>query len=82
MLRRYAHGALLTGYRRHEALLVLTLAGLGLAAGTLWEMVEWAYDLLEPGDAILGKTDTMVDLTMDLIGSVAGGLLALRILRK
>lgn len=82
VLALHAYGALLTGRRRHEVLLVLTLAGLGLAAGALWEMVEWAYDLLGPGDTILGKTDTMVDLTMDLIGGVTGGLLTLRMLRQ
>lgn len=42
VLALYAYGALLTGRRRHEVLLVLTLAGLGLAPGALWEMAEWA----------------------------------------
>jgi hypothetical protein len=44
VLSLYAYGALLTGRRRHEILLVLTIAGLGLALGTIWEMGEWAYD--------------------------------------
>lgn len=36
----YGYGTILTGRRRHEALLVLTVPGFGLALGTLWEMVE------------------------------------------
>lgn len=82
VLALYAYGALLTGRRRHEVLLVLTLAGLGLAFGTLWEMVEWVYDLLVPGNAIFGKQDTMVDLTLDAVGGVAAGILSLSMLKE
>lgn len=82
VLALYAYGALLTGRRRHEVLLVLTVAGLGLALGTLWEMTEWAYDQLVGVNAILGKKDTMIDLTLDAVGGLAGGLLSLRIFGK
>lgn len=82
VLALYAYGTLLTGRRRHEVLLVLTVAGLGLALGTLWEMVEWVYDLATPSNTILNKTDTMIDLTLDLIGGVIGGFTGLRMLRK
>lgn len=77
VLALYAYGALLTGHRRHEVLLVLTLAGLAIALGTLWEMVEWVYDLITPSNSILGKTDTMIDLTMDMIGGVLSGIVSL-----
>ncbi len=79
-LALYAYGALLTGRRRHELLLILTIAGLGLALGTLWEMVEWAYDQAVPSNAILEKSDTMTDLVLDLIGGLAGGFVSLRML--
>ncbi len=82
VLALYAYGALLTGRRRHEVLLVLTLAGLGLALGTLWEMVEWVYDLLVATDAIQDKTDTMIDLSMDALGGVIAGFVSLRMLGK
>ncbi len=82
VLALYAYGALLTGRRRHEALLVLTLAGLGVALGVLWEMIEWAFDLIEPGDVILDKRDTMIDLIMDAIGGLAAGIGGLIMLRR
>lgn len=82
VLALHAYGALLTGRRRHEALLVLTLAGLGLAFGALWEMFEWAYDQIVAADAILGKRDTMVDLTLDAAGGVVAGCLGVRMLRQ
>lgn len=82
VLALYAYGALLTGRRRHEVLLVLTLAGLGIACGTLWEMVEWGYDLLVPGNAILGKKDTMIDLTLDAVGGLVAGCIGVRMLMR
>ena len=33
----YAYGVVLTGRRRYAVLLVLTIAGLGLTLGILWE---------------------------------------------
>lgn len=82
VLALYSYGALLTGRRRHEILLILTLAGLGIALGVLWEMVEWVYDLLTPSNSILGKTDTMIDLTMDMIGGVLSGIVSVRMLAR
>lgn len=37
---------------------------------------------LTPSGSILGKQDTMVDLTMDLIGGLVAGLVSLRMLRE
>lgn len=72
ILALYAYGALLTGRRRHKVLLGLTVAGMGLALGTIWEMIEWAYDLGTAANSIQGKWDTMLDLCMDAAG---GGVL-------
>lgn len=82
VLALYAYGVVLTGRRRNEALLVLAVAGLGLAAGTIWEMWEWLYDLYVAGNAILGKTDTMIDLLLDLAGGIVAGLVSLPMLRS
>ena len=82
LLALYAYGTVLTGRRRYEALLVLAVAGLGLAAGTIWEIWEWLYDLYTEADSILGKTDTMIDLCLDLAGSLLAGLVSLPLLRS
>ena len=82
VLALYAYGALLTGRRRHEVLLVLTIAGLGVALGVLWEMVEWGFDLVEPGNVIRDKADTMTDLVLDAAGGLLAGILSLIMLRK
>ena len=82
LLALYAYGTVLTGRRRYEALLVLAVAGLGLAAGAIWEVWEWLYDLFTTNNSILGKTDTMIDLCLDLAGSTLAGIVSLPLLRS
>ena len=83
VLALYAYGTLLTGRRRHEVLLVLTIAVLGLGLGTLFELVEWIYDsVFTPGNFILGKWDTMIDLSLNLAGGVIAGIVGLIMLRR
>lgn len=82
LLALYAYDIILTGHRRHEVLLVVAVAALGLAAGTIWEILEWLYDLYTEADSILGKTDTMVDLCLDLGGGVLAGIASLPMLRS
>ena len=61
-----------------NAAFVVLLAGLGIAIGALWEVAEWAFDAIAPGDVIKGKNDTLIDVLMDTAGAVAAALLALR----
>lgn len=58
-------------------LAVLLVASVGLAIGALWEVAEWAFDQLAPGDVIKGKYDTVIDIIMDAIGSVLAGIATL-----
>ena len=69
-------GVVLTGRRTHPLLFILVLVGFGLGLGAAWEVAEWAYDQLTPGNAILGKADTISDLIMDTLGALAAGALA------
>ena len=78
----YGYGAVLTGAREHGLLLVLAIAGVGMALGALWEIWEWAYDQFVRPNAILGKTDTIVDLIMGTVGALAAGYLCLRALKR
>lgn len=60
----------------HAVWVVLAIASLGLAVGVLWEVAEWAYDQWAAGNAVKGKTDTIVDLIADTAGAVVGGCLS------
>ncbi len=54
---------------------VLAVTSFGIAIGALWEVAEWAFDLVQPGNAIQGKTDTIIDIIMDTSGALlAAGL--------
>jgi hypothetical protein len=71
----------LGGGAGQEVLLVLTIASVGLAVGALWEVAEWGFDQVAPGDVIKGKNDTIIDIVMDTIGAVLAGLVSLAFLR-
>ena len=71
----------LRGGRGRGALVVLMLASVGLAIGALWEVAEWGFDRIAPGDVIKGKHDTIIDIVMDTLGALAAGAASLRFLR-
>lgn len=54
--------------------MVITLA-LGLAFGACYEVYEWAVDNWLGGNLYISESDTALDLTIDAIGSAAGGVL-------
>src|SRR5829696_8183840 len=77
----------LHSYFTFSLTLVLSIAGLGLACGTVWEIAEWGYDQTVSSEAIYGTTlpitdmsDSMTDLIMNLAGSLAAGITSLRML--
>lgn len=78
----YGYGVVLTGARDHGLLLVLAIAGLGISLAAVWEVWEWIYDQLVMPNAILGKTDTIIDMVMGTVGSLAAGYVCLRTLRR
>lgn len=60
----------------------LAVAGLGLALGTVWELVEYGADAVLGTDMSLGYGDTMGDLVADAAGAVgAAALLTWRVAR-
>jgi glycopeptide antibiotics resistance protein len=64
-------------------LLVISLAGLGLAAGALWEVYEWIRDIMFPEENLtVGKVDTMVDLIFDTLGALLGATVAVVLIRR
>lgn len=78
----YAYGVVLTGADRHGFLLMLAIGGLGLALGALWEVAEWTYDQFVRPNAILPKTDTIIDLIADTAGALVAGIVRLNMVRK
>ncbi len=72
----------LQGGRGHDALLVLVIASVGLAIGALWEVAEWGFDRIAPGDVIKGKHDTIVGIVMDTFGALGAGLAGLKFLQS
>ncbi len=77
LLALLLYGDVLSGVRRSPILLVLIVASLGIAIGALWEIAEWVYDQMVPENAILGKTDTMIDLILDSLGALAAGIVGI-----
>ena len=71
----------LRGGRGRDVLVVLMIASVGLAIGALWEVAEWAFDRIAPGDVIKGKHDTIIDIVMDTAGAVLAGLASLTFLK-
>ena len=82
LLALLLYGRVLTGARMHSVLFVLAVAVLGGGIGALWEIAEWGYDQLVPENAILGKTDTVIDMILDTMGSLAAGLVSLWMIRS
>lgn len=70
------YGMVLSGAGSHPILFILTAASLGVAVGVLWEIAEWGYDQMVAGNVIKGKTDTMLDLIVDALGSVVAGIVS------
>jgi hypothetical protein len=71
----------LRGGDGNGALLVLLIASVGVAAGAVWEVMEWIFDRIAPGDVIKGKNDTIIDIVMDTVGALLAGLASLGFLR-
>ena len=70
------YGSMLTLFRSHRRLYLLTIISFGIAIGALWEIFEWVTATINSLD------DTIVDLIMDTIGAIAASLLSLRALQE
>ena len=67
---------MLTLFRNHRLLYLVTIISFGIAIGALWEIFEWVTATINSLD------DTIVDLIMDTIGAIAASLLSLRALQE
>ncbi len=71
----------LRGGHGRDVLVVLVIASVGLAIGALWEVAEWAFDRIAPGDVIKGEHDPIINIVMDTAGAVLAGLASLTFLK-
>jgi uncharacterized membrane protein YjdF len=80
-LALFVFGRVLRRERGRDFLIVLLIACVGIALGALWEVAEWGFNRIAPGDVIKGKHDTLVDILMDAAGAVLAGGLVLKLAR-
>jgi hypothetical protein len=78
-LALFVFGRALRGERGQGLLIALLVASVGIALGALWEVAEWGFDQIAPGDVIKGKHDTVVDIVMDTAGAILAGIMALKL---
>lgn len=76
-----AYGSLLTSFRHHKWLYVLTIASFGIAIGAVWEVTEWSAGKIFPSEVIGSLNDTIIDLVMDLLGAGVAAPLSLWVLQ-
>ena len=81
-LALFVFGKAICKEHRHRFLILLLLASVGIALGALWEVAEWGFDQIAPGDVIKGKHDTVLDIVMDTAGAVLAGIMALNLTRS
>jgi hypothetical protein len=75
------YGSLLTSFKSHRLLYVLTIASFGIAIGAVWEVAEWLAGKILPSEVIGSLDDTIMDLVMDTLGAGLAALLSLWVLK-
>jgi hypothetical protein len=68
---------LMESFYNHRIMFVLTIASLGIALGTLWEIAEWLADFVVAKQIVSGLFDTETDLILDCAGALLAALLNL-----
>lgn len=81
-LALFVFSTALSKERGRSVLVVLLVASVGIALGALWEVAEWGFDQIAPGDVIKGKHDTLLDIVMDTAGAVLAGIMAVKLARS
>lgn len=76
------YGSMLTIFRQHKLLYLLTIACFGIAIGAIWEIVEWSAGKILATEVIGSIDDTVIDLCMDAFGSALAAITSLWTLPK
>ncbi|AFZ14106.1 hypothetical protein Cri9333_3275 [Crinalium epipsammum PCC 9333] len=70
------YSPMLTIFRSHRILYVLTISSFGIAIGAIWEVMEWTADIFVSMQVIESLDDTINDLIMDSIGAIAAAIIS------
>lgn len=73
---------MLTIFRQHKILYLLTIASFGIAIGGLWEIAEWSAGKILAIEVIESLDDTIMDLVMDTLGAIVAAFVSLWALRE
>jgi hypothetical protein len=73
---------MLTVFRQHKVLYLVSITSFGIALGALWEVAEWSAEQILATQVIPGLDDTISDLIMDTLGAVLAAFLSLWTLRE
>lgn len=74
--------SMLTVFRQHRLLYLLTIASFGIAIGALWEVAEWIAGEILRVEVIESIDDTITDLMMDSLGAVMAAVTSLWALQE
>jgi hypothetical protein len=74
--------SMLTIFRQHKVLYLLTIASFGIAIGALWEVTEWTAGKVLATEVIESLDDTIVDLIMDSLGAGLAAVISLWALQE
>jgi uncharacterized membrane protein YjdF len=74
--------SMLSVFRQHSWLYVLTVASFGIAIGAIWEIMEWSAGFIFNTEVIGDVNDTVTDLIMDSLGAGFAAMISLWALRE
>lgn len=77
-----AYSSMLTIFRNHKLLYLLTITSFGIAIGALWEIAEWTAGIVLSTEVIESLDDTIIDLIMDSLGAAIAALTSLWALQE
>lgn len=76
------YSSMLSIFRNHTLLYLVTISSFGIAIGALWEVAEWSAGKVLSTQVIESLDDTIIDLIMDSLGAGLAALISLWALRK
>lgn len=77
-----AYGSMLSIFRQHTLLYLLTITSFGIAIGAVWEITEWSAGKILSTEVIGSVDDTVIDLIMDTLGPGLAAITSLWALRQ